>query len=89
MWAQLVWAQRPPRGDMERVFLSDNIVFLPLPVFTPEWNPIEYVWSTVKYRMRRMGPRGTNEDVLVRMAASLNSITHDNISSFYRFCGYM
>ena len=75
--------------EMERVLLSDNIVFLPLPVFTPEWNPIEYVWSAVKYRMRRLGPRGNNDDVLVRIAAALDTITHTNIASFYKFCGYM
>ena len=76
-------------AEMERVLAGDNITFLPLPTFTPEWNPIEYCWNCAKYRMRRMGSRGTDEDVIARAARSLDSITYDNMLSWYNFCGYI
>ena len=39
--------------------------------------------------MRSIGSRGDNDDVIVRMAAALNTISHDNIRSIYQLCGYM
>ena len=74
--------------EMERLLASDNITFLPLPTYTPEWNPIEYAWSCAKFRMRRYGPRGDNAAVIARAARALDSVTYANMMSWYDFCGY-
>ena len=74
---------------LERELAQDyGITFIPLPRYSPELNPIELTWGTVKMWMRDF-PRGSIDDTLHALQTCLGRVTHPLIFSEYRHRFYI
>lgn len=61
---------------------------VPLPPYSPDFNPIENIFSKVKQLIRGLRPRGFHRIVdAVRQA--LRKITLDDLEAVYLHCGYV
>lgn len=56
-----------------------------LPPYSPDFNPIEHMWSKVKNHLRGAKAR-TEEDLYRAIATGLSSITPSNVRGFFRHC---
>ena len=61
--------------------------FLPLPAYSPDFNPIEEAFSTVKPGLRRAQAR-TDDDLRAATWAAFATITTANITAWFTHCGY-
>jgi transposase len=59
-----------------------------LPPYSPDFNPIEFVFSKVKQQLRRAEPR-TDDDLRAATWAAFATITPDDISGWLTHCGYL
>jgi transposase len=57
-----------------------------LPPYSPDFNPIELMWSKVKQLLRSAKAR-TQEDLWAAIAAALELVTPDEIRAFFCHCG--
>ena len=74
--------------QLERELLQEyGVVTLPLPRYSPELNPIELTWATVKQWMRRF-PRGDLNAHLFALGSSLNAVDHGLVGREYAHRGY-
>ena len=62
-----------------------QIVFLP--PYSPDFNPIEKMWSKVKEKLRSIEAR-TYESLLKAIAVALNSVTQQDANGWFTSCGY-
>lgn len=58
-----------------------------LPPYSPDFNPIEKMWSKVKAYLRKVCAR-TKETLYPAIADSLDTITQSDIYGWFRSCGY-
>ena len=58
-----------------------------LPPYSPDFNPIEGMWSKVKGRLRASAAR-TFEAVVDATRAALRAITPEDFDGYFRHCGY-
>lgn len=58
-----------------------------LPPYSPDYNPIENMWSKVKSYLRSAAAR-TYEALLQAISAALAAITPEDCRGFFRHCGY-
>jgi len=58
-----------------------------LPGYSPDFSPIENMWSKIKTFLRKFMPRTTRE-FKVAISKSFKSITKDDLKSWYNYCGY-
>ena len=66
---------------------SLNIKYLFLPPYSPDYNPIELLWSKMKTILRKLKARNKPHlEIAIRNA--LASMTLSNIHNWYRHCGY-
>ena len=61
------------------------IVFLP--VYSPDLNPIELVWSKMKAMIRKLRTK-TETELQVALAKAIEWITSDDIKGYFKHCGY-
>ncbi len=62
-----------------------RLVFLP--VYSPDFNPIELVFAKLKHEVR--GAKGrTREAVEAAIGAALDRLTSAELTAYYRHCGY-
>ena len=59
-----------------------------LPAYSPDCNPIEFVFSKVKQQLRRAEPR-TDDDLRPATWAAFATITPEDISGWLTHCGYL
>jgi transposase len=88
----IIQLDNAPIHTAKKLKVPDNIILLFQPPYCPEVNPIERVWSYVKYRLRRgASPLGRSQwfidldDVKERVAQILNSLSTDIIISLARW----
>jgi transposase len=67
-----------------------------LPPYSPDYNPIELLFSAMKYRLRRNGSyvrfamtELSREEVHNILLESLFATTLDDVFGWYRHCGYV
>jgi transposase len=60
---------------------------LPLPPYSPDFNPIEQAWSKLKQLLRGIKAR-LIEQLEPALALAIASITPDDARVFFRHCGY-
>ena len=66
-----------------------NILLITLPPYHPELNPIEQVFHTVVERLQSLGCNNKIQDnIVTEVRKVLNLISHREVKSFYRKCGY-
>ena len=58
-----------------------------LPPYSPDFNPIENMWSKVKQRLRSAAAR-TYQALLDAISTALASVSSDDCVGFFRHCGY-
>jgi transposase len=58
-----------------------------LPPYSPDYNPIEMVWSKVKRLMRTLAAR-TAEALHDAFARAFAAVTPDDVRGCFRHCGY-
>ena len=61
--------------------------FLPLPAYSPDFNPIEEAFSKVKRALRRAQAR-TDDDLRDATWAALATVTPDDAAGWFTHCGY-
>jgi len=62
-----------------------NVVFLP--VYSPDFNPIELAWSKIKAYLRKVKAR-TADQLIDAIADALDTITQMDIIGWVEHCGY-
>ncbi len=58
-----------------------------LPPYSPDFNPIEKMWSKVKASLRAGKARCT-EELYVAVGAALNQVTPQDAGGWFKSCGY-
>jgi len=58
-----------------------------LPAYSPDFNPIEKMWSKVKHILRGIKPR-TEEELFAATATALEAITAHDAQGWFNSCGY-
>jgi len=58
-----------------------------LPGYSPDFSPIENMWSKIKTLLRKFMPRTTGQ-FKIAISKSFKSITQDDLQSWYNHCGY-
>jgi len=64
-----------------------GVVVQPLPPYSPDFNPMEKVWSKLKQAVRRARPR-TAEALLAAVGQAMDTITQEDIRGWFTYCGY-
>lgn len=59
-----------------------------LPPYSPEFSPIENMWSKVKNILRKLAAR-TVDDFHKGMRVAFKSISAENLSGWFNHCGYI
>jgi transposase len=58
-----------------------------LPAYSPDYNPIELMWSKVKSILRKLEAR-TNDALLLAIGAALSQVTAKDAANWLAHCGY-
>jgi len=58
-----------------------------LPAYSPDYNPIELMWSKVKSLLRKAEAR-TNEALLLAIGTALSEVTAKDATHWLAHCGY-
>lgn len=58
-----------------------------LPAYSPDYNPIEMMWSKVKALLRKAEAR-TNETLLHAIGYALDQVTKKDATHWFAHCGY-
>lgn len=58
-----------------------------LPAYSPDFNPIELMWSKVKALLRKAEAR-TNEALLLAIGDALSRVTQKDATHWFAHCGY-
>jgi transposase len=58
-----------------------------LPPYSPDWNPIEMMWSKVKQLIRGVEPR-TFEALVQAVFSAMDAVTAADAVGFFEHCGY-
>jgi transposase len=78
-----VHKQAPLRRAIEAI--GCHVLFLP--TYSPDFNPIEHAFATIKQVLRRAQAR-TTEALMEAIAHAIDAITLDDAAGFFRGCGY-
>jgi transposase len=58
-----------------------------LPAYSPDYNPIELMWSKVKAYLRKVEAR-CNESLLLAIGDALSKVTQKDATHWFAYCGY-
>ena len=58
-----------------------------LPAYSPDYNPIEMMWSKVKSLLRKTEARD-NESLLLAIGDALSQVTQKDAINWFSHCGY-
>jgi transposase len=58
-----------------------------LPPYSPDFNPVEKMWSKVKQVLRTLAAR-TKEDLLEAIGEALRAVTASDAMNWFMHCGY-
>lgn len=62
-----------------------SVLFLPR--YSPEHNPVELLWASVKRQLRAIGAR-TAAALDAAITAVLSAVTAEDVAGWFRHCGY-
>jgi len=75
------------RPRIARLVRARGAKLLFLPPYSPDFNPIEKMWSKVKSILCAIAPR-TSEDLHASITNALGQVTAQDAQSFFEACGY-
>jgi transposase len=58
-----------------------------LPVYSPDFNPIEFMWTYVKAVLRKLKAR-TEEALIDAAVVALNCVTPELVATWFKHCNY-
>ena len=67
---------------------SRGATILFLPAYSPDFNPIEKMWSKVKEKLRALAPR-TYETLIEAIGVALRTVTPQDAKGWFESCGYV
>ena len=74
-------------AHVRRLIESAGATLLYLPPYSPDYNPIEMIWSKVKRLLRSAAAR-TIDALHDAFGAAMDAVTPDDIRGCFRHCGY-
>jgi len=74
------------RGFFDRIEAA-GAQLLNLPLYSPDFNPIEPCWAKVKQKLRALKAR-TLDSLQQAVSEAVASITPDHASAWFSHCGY-
>lgn len=74
-------------GRIERIASSCGARVIWLPPYSPDFSPIEQMWSKLKTYLRKVKAR-TSEELDRAVAEGLQLITESDCRSWFKHCGY-
>jgi transposase len=75
-------------GQARQIIKGAGAVVWDLPPYSPDFNPIEPMWSKVKAFLRKAKAR-TEEALVQAIADALGTITRDDCVAWFKHCGYL
>jgi transposase len=78
-------AHKRPR--VARLIRARGARLLFLPPYSPDFNPIEKMWSKIKSILCSIGPR-TSEELHATIAYALRQVSEEDAREFFKSCGY-
>jgi len=69
------------------MFKEAGVIVRFLPAYSPDYNPIELMWSKVKSLLRKAEAR-TNEALLLAIGTALSEVTAKDATHWLAHCGY-
>jgi len=75
-------------GQAREMIKTTGAIIWDLPPYSPDFNPIELMWSKVKAFLRKAKAR-TENTLHQAIADALTTITHDDCAGWFRHCGYL
>jgi transposase len=85
----VIWDNLPAHksADLHSVLGSAHAILLPLPPYSPDFNPIEQCWSKIKERLRSAQAR-TTEALQQAIAHAFAAVTASDAQGWFQHCGY-
>lgn len=74
-------------GFNKKLFKRRGILIKYLPRYSPDLNPVEFVWSKVKKHIWKIEPR-TGDEIWHAVNEALWTITLENIAAWFKKCEY-
>ena len=74
-------------GQALRMLKEAGVTVRFLPAYSPDYNPIELMWSKVKSILRKIEAR-TNEGLLLAIGTALSEVTAKDATHWLAHCGY-
>lgn len=71
----------------EKMFKAKNITIKYLPPYSPDFNPIEKMWSKIKTLIREKAA-STKEALFKAIQDAFNEISAQNVEGWFKSCGY-
>lgn len=59
-----------------------------LPTYSPDWNPIEQIWSKIKSILKRISPR-SDRQLMTAIEKAISAVTNDDILNSIMHAGYV
>ena len=85
----VIWDNLPAHKNehIGRVIQDAQASLLPLPPYSPDFNPIEQCWSKIKQFLRSQQAR-TEETLQQAIAAAFAAVTPSDAQGWFTHCGY-
>ncbi len=74
-------------SEVERLIRGVGAEVRYLPAYSPDFNPIEKMFSKLKAHLRKAAARSVDR-LIEAMGDGLRSVTHQDIAGWFRSCGY-
>ena len=74
-------------GKVKEIIEGRGCELLYLPPYSPDLNPIEQVFSKVKWLLRKAEAR-TRESLIEAMGLALSAVSRRDVQGFFGHCGY-
>ena len=73
--------------DVLKPLIDIGVAIIFLPVYSPDFSPIELAWSKIKSFLRKVKAR-TFDDLFSALSEALDTILYSDILGWIRHCGY-
>ena len=73
--------------DALKPLIDKGVKVIFLPVYSPDFNPIELAWSKIKAFLRKVKARNF-DDLFSALGKALDTILHSDIRGWIMHCGY-
>ena len=74
--------------DVKKCLDERKVNYLYLPPYSPDFNPIEKLWSKIKAILRKLKAR-TPEQLPLAIKEAFSAVTPSDCAGWFRFCNYL